>query len=171
VNTYSHKSQPSSLCVPTTACFRPDGIILVHDLSNTKSYTNLRRWLAEIKQVAHESGVHGSPGDGSAQRHETSPLASTGDFDPEAAVGDHGRNQPALVIGTRLDVVGTGAPVRCQLADDLGCRAVYVNSRDPKTIQSDGQLSHALQQFFRAMVEQRSRGGRAASRRHRIGNQ
>eukprot|EP00035_Acanthoeca_spectabilis_P040251 m.68451 g.68451 ORF g.68451 m.68451 type:complete len:229 (+) comp9921_c0_seq1:222-908(+) len=141
----------------------PDGIILVHDLANKKSHTNLRRWLTELRQVAPD--VAGHSRQGSPAKHST--LDSIGDFDPEAALGGEGSGLPALVIGTRLDVVGTGAPVRCQLADDLGCRAVYINSRDQKTIHDDGQLARALQQFFHRMVEQRSRSGRTG-RRQRV---
>jgi hypothetical protein len=79
---------------------------------------------------------------------------------------------PAMVVGTRLDAVGTGAPLRCQLADDLGCASVYVNTRAANTAHSEGQLAHAIDRFFHAMIDRRAadgRGGGGSSRRHHVG--
>lgn len=62
------------------------GIILVHDLTNVKSYENLQQWLMEI-----------------LNKEGKDTKANAGDIDPEQFIGC--THIPILVVGTKSDLL------------------------------------------------------------------
>jgi len=83
------------------SCFdmRCAGIILVHDLTNRKSYRNLWKWLDEVQTAAAK--------------------AEGRDF--ELTV-------PMLLVGTKADLLSdrNRAPRRAAMAEELNCPAIEV---------------------------------------------
>ncbi|XP_071818898.1 rab-like protein 3 isoform X2 [Apostichopus japonicus] len=73
------------------------GIILVHDLTNRKSHTNLRKWLGEVLNR-----------DGYNDR-----KPSTCDYDAEQFAGNH---TPLLVIGTKMDQLDSHRQTSLQMS-------------------------------------------------------
>jgi len=91
--TFAHSSIPN--------CFgiRRAGIILVHDLTNRKSYRNLWKWLDDVQTAAAK--------------------AEGRDF--ELTV-------PMLLVGTKADLLSdrNRAPRRAAMAEELNCPAIEV---------------------------------------------
>ena len=82
-----------------------DGVILVHDLTNRKSQSNLRNWLTEVLNKDGSNGLT------SVLRWQLIPVCiflyccfpySSSDFDPEHLAG--ASTIPLLVIGTKQDL-------------------------------------------------------------------
>jgi len=81
------------------ATISADGVVLVHDLSNKKSYASLQRWLAELRhaQSRDEGGSRTLPWLGSGSTTDSpvikrgagsrSSLDAVGDYDPEVSAG------------------------------------------------------------------------------------
>ncbi len=77
-----------------------DGILLVHDLTNKRSYANLQKWCEEIADViaGDEYSSSGSSAMGRSSFFASAPVgAVTGSV---AA-----RLPPVLVVGTKVDLV------------------------------------------------------------------
>lgn len=107
----SHKNTRSVFYTPT------HGIILVHDLTNRKSHSNLKEWLFEIlNKEGKDTYKGGSGGVGSGQSPSLSTDANS--FDPEEFLG--ATQIPILVMGTKLDLVD--------------------EKRQPKTVQKAGGI-------------------------------
>lgn len=124
-----------------------DGIVLVHDLCNRKSLTNLRRWLVEIL------------GAGSCNE---------GDYDPETFAD---LQIPMLVVGTKLDLqVRTGdigqkrqGTPASSVADECNADEILVEcGAGSKNIAAAGS-SNAVKivRFFDKVIEQKLRGSRS----------
>eukprot|EP00039_Didymoeca_costata_P027287 m.18083 g.18083 ORF g.18083 m.18083 type:complete len:222 (-) comp6195_c0_seq1:515-1180(-) len=96
-----------------------DGIILVHDLSNNKSYNNLRSWYEEI--LPRYNGE--------------------GDADCEGLFGS--KMTPTLIIGTKKDLVSK-VPTSCVLSRDYNASTVYVNSQEGLTKSSEIAITSFL---------------------------
>lgn len=85
-----------------------NGIILVHDLTNRKSESNLRKWIIEIvsHQESFTNNLRSKMNPGSNSSLSSSNLSLNSDscsyeFDPETFAGSN--NIPIFVIGTKLD--------------------------------------------------------------------
>ncbi|XP_065838387.1 rab-like protein 3 isoform X2 [Oscarella lobularis] len=123
------------------------GLILVHDLTNRKSYGNLSRWLAEVLSSSGESGTGGY---GHA-RKQSKPVI---DFDPEQYL----ENQvPILVVGTKQDLIG---PVQEDkrfhgVAEGAGAEYMNVNCMDQKQFLSGSPNQIKVQDFFDKVIERK----------------
>ncbi|KAI8827091.1 P-loop containing nucleoside triphosphate hydrolase protein [Fimicolochytrium jonesii] len=92
-----------------------NGVILVHDATNKKSYQNLWRWIAEVFNAAtFKSGT-------------MSPLPTIrdsmykNDFDVDVRVGESRPMLPILVVGTKTDLItDTLQRRRTSIADEYG---------------------------------------------------
>lgn len=127
---------------------RPNGIVLVHDLSNSNSLDHLRSWHAEA-----------CLGDGSAGSSQEAALNGAG-----------ARRCPVLIVGTKLDLVSRGAggvlPTAAggpaaKLAAELGAGAhISVNCRDPGAFRPGTAAAAAIAGFFdKAAAHLRGTGG------------
>lgn len=116
----SHKNTRGVFYTPT------HGIILVHDLTNRKSHSNLREWLFEILNKEGKDtykGFSGNNQNNSGPASSLLPDANT--FDPEEFVG--AIQIPILVMGTKLDLVD--------------------EKRQPKTVQKAGGIGKSKYSF------------------------
>lgn len=105
-----------------------NGLVLVHDLTNRKSYANLRRWIAEVTlpSVGNETGaVAGSVLSNAVTGSAASPYAPVSGQTPDrrglkerhayraaTTEPDAARASdvlPVLIVGTHLDQAGTAA--------------------------------------------------------------
>ncbi|CAG8573362.1 2227_t:CDS:2 [Paraglomus occultum] len=73
-----------------------NGIILVHDVSNRKSYYNLWRWIAEMLHSEAYKDNEKSSASGGIKKNE---------YDFELQIGERSANVPILVVGTKADLV------------------------------------------------------------------
>jgi Rab-like protein 3 len=85
-------SSPMSLEQPESDI---DGIILVHDLSNRKSYANLTGWLREVMR----------------EISETNEIV----FDHDLLFNGGNNSLPVIVIGTKADLINQDSRVRFSL--------------------------------------------------------
>ncbi|RIB04918.1 hypothetical protein C2G38_641375 [Gigaspora rosea] len=117
-----------------------NGIILVHDVSNRKSYHNLWKWLSEViyseaykeservNNVANANwGTGSGSGSGSWMSGGSMSFNSTNDYDFELQIGERHASVPILVVGTKADLVKqelTGRQRRYSIVDEYGGECV-----------------------------------------------
>lgn len=112
------------------------GVLLVHDLTNSKSQRNLNKWLTEV--LAHESGGGKAPSD----------------LDPEMMLGSS--QLPMLVVGTKLDVAGfrNGRPGRgLTFAEEVGADELTLDCRSPRSLAAGSSAAVKLSRFFDRVIE------------------
>ncbi|CAG8523650.1 4129_t:CDS:2 [Ambispora gerdemannii] len=107
-----------------------DGIILVHDVSNRKSYYNLWRWIAEVLnsdafKEGGERAMNGSMTSMSSSASGSGFLANSNlkEYDFELQIGDRNLHVPILVVGTKADLVKqelTGRQRRYSIVEEYG---------------------------------------------------
>lgn len=140
-----------------------NGLILVHDLTNKKSFSNLRRWLTEVLGSGKEgSGVLNS-------RQPKSP-ASNGNkdrwFEFSIDMGDEydreqfaGNQIPVVIIGTKLDQAGTARILTSSrgfnLAEEIGADMININCTDTKQLKPGSANARKLYSFFDKVIERR----------------
>ncbi|KAM7350112.1 rab-like protein 3 isoform 2-T2 [Cochliomyia hominivorax] len=149
----SHKNTRSVFYTPT------HGIILVHDLTNRKSHTNLREWLFEIlNKEGKDTYKGGSNCANSSGGAGASLLPDANTFDPEEFVG--AINIPVLVMGTKLDLVDEKRqPKTVQkaggIAEQCGAEEIWLNCRDPRSIAAGTTDAVKLSRFFDMVIEKK----------------
>merc|ERR1711973_761598 len=127
-----------------------NGLILVHDLTNRKSTSNLRKWLAEVLNAGKENGFTKS-NDG---LFDFGRKDLSDDFDPEQFAG----NQiPILIVGTKLDQGGTARASQCVrgLAEEVGADVVNLDCRDANQMKEGSPNNRKLKGFFDKVIERR----------------
>ncbi|GBP73608.1 Rab-like protein 3 [Eumeta japonica] len=103
--------------------FQPEGIILVHDLTNRKSQINLQKWLSEI-----------------LNQDTNNPTLQHVDVDPEQFLGS--TQIPILVIGTKFDLAeekqrkNQYRRLASSIAEQCGADEIFVNSHQARRILS-----------------------------------
>ncbi|XP_013098803.2 rab-like protein 3 [Stomoxys calcitrans] len=129
-----------------------DGIILVHDLTNRKSHSNLREWLFEILSKEGKD----------IYKPVTSTVAQRSDeqnnFDPEEFIG--AAQMPVLVMGTKLDLVDEKRqPKTVQkaggIAEQCGAEEIWLNCDDPRSIAAGTTDAVKLSRFFDRVIEKK----------------
>ncbi|KNC73388.1 hypothetical protein SARC_14052 [Sphaeroforma arctica JP610] len=80
------------------------GIILVHDLTNRKSYSNLNKWINEIVPMLSDDNLTDSESEVPITRTSRLSAASTDFIDLEEFVGDAGL-VPMVIVGTKRDEI------------------------------------------------------------------
>ena len=130
------------------------GILLVHDLSNRKSYENLKAWHAEVMRPP-STGTTGDDGSGWPDDNAM--------FDPEAAAG--AGTAICFVIGTKPDLSPAKSGGRDILASELGAGSAHINSTDSGAMKPGTQARTALDEFFARLIGKRDpqRGGSGAA--------
>ena len=139
-------------------------IILVHDLTNSKSRINLRKWLAEVMYANGEGHPSIHAKHSSLLGHCSSsnlPLLSSefSEYDSEKFID---KNIPKLVIGTKLDLVDAqslGKSRSSSIVDELGAEEILVNCFSTKSFAPGSTNSVTLSRFFDKAIEKKYRTG------------
>ncbi|XP_037810335.1 rab-like protein 3 isoform X1 [Lucilia sericata] len=150
----SHKNTRSVFYTPT------HGIILVHDLTNRKSHSNLREWLFEILNKEGKDTYKGGSSIAGNSGQTACLINDANGFDPEEFVG--ATQIPILVMGTKLDLVDERRqPKTVQKAGGIGkteqCGAeeIWLNCRDPRSIAAGTTDAVKLSRFFDMVIEKK----------------
>uniref|UniRef100_A0A6U3DMJ8 Uncharacterized protein n=1 Tax=Lotharella globosa TaxID=91324 RepID=A0A6U3DMJ8_9EUKA len=121
-----------------------NGIMLVFDLNNKKSYLNLRKWIKEIVHVHKTKGIeekyvyhdaHGTSTTSSYDNHVSSSLGSL----------------PVIVVGNKKDLQDKKNPRTYNTVKDLGFNCVYVSALEKFTTEE----MHSLNEYFKRVIERR----------------
>ncbi|CAG8585023.1 12271_t:CDS:2 [Ambispora leptoticha] len=143
-----------------------DGIILVHDVSNRKSYYNLWRWIAEVlnSDAFKEEGervmngsmmsMSGSSGSGSGFLVNSNLK----EYDFELQIGDRNLHVPILVVGTKADLVKqelTGRQRRYSIVDEYGGDCVNVCTLAPTHFARGSIAAEKIDAFFDTVIDKK----------------
>lgn len=139
-----------------------NGLILAHDLTNKKSFTNLRRWLTEVLG----SGKDGGNALHSKQSKPSSTINKGSWFELSVDIGDDfdreqfaGNQIPAIIIGTKLDQAGTARILTSSrglnLAEEIGADMINLNCTDTKQLKPGTPNWIKLCAFFDKVIERK----------------
>lgn len=133
-------------------------LILVHDLTNSKSRLNLRKWLNEVLYASGDAHPPSTRSNASASSlMGTSTSDSFDAYDHELFVD---QQIPKLLIGTKLDLVEAQSLGRCRsssLADQLGADEIFVNCLSNRSFAPGSTNSVTLSRFFDKVIELKCR--------------
>ncbi|EDO47568.1 predicted protein [Nematostella vectensis] len=130
-----------------------NGLILVHDLTNRKSFTNLRKWLAEVLNASKDLY-------GANNKQKDSWFGFTTDiieeYDPEQFAG----NQiPVIVVGTKLDQARpsrlTSTARGMNFVEEIGADVISIDCMNVKQLRPGTANSKKLINFFDKVIERR----------------
>eukprot|EP01129_Flabellula_baltica_P013686 TRINITY_DN6406_c0_g1_i2.p1 TRINITY_DN6406_c0_g1~~TRINITY_DN6406_c0_g1_i2.p1 ORF type:complete len:225 (+),score=35.30 TRINITY_DN6406_c0_g1_i2:385-1059(+) len=111
-----------------------DGMLLVHDLSNNKSYNNLKRWIREIAtHITNEADFS---------------WTNSNDIDEgimELSYPDG--SLPVLIVGTKLD------KSNLSYLQDGGVNQIYVNNLDEMTFSENSYELNSIKGFLSKTIE------------------
>lgn len=122
------------------------GIILVQDLTNSKSERNLKNWLGQT--------LSDNPNDKERSNINSAtisqalfPVATEVDFeyDVESFMG---LNIPILVVATKADMAPGNVDTKNELVDLLKCELINVNCRNSKVLAPGTTNAVKLSRFF-----------------------
>lgn len=117
------------------------GIILVHDLTNRKSFLNLRGWLGEVLAANDGSSYRDSKGGD--------------DFDAEMFIG---KNMPVLIVGTKKDLLPSNRNPRCRpfaLTEECGASEIEISCLDDNAFRPGSTNSAEMTRFFDKVIERK----------------
>ncbi|ORX98206.1 P-loop containing nucleoside triphosphate hydrolase protein [Basidiobolus meristosporus CBS 931.73] len=131
-----------------------NGIILVHDLSNRKSYYNLWRWMEEVlDSEAFKDGERVGP-----TNFPSTPIQSghykrrNNEYDFELTIGESRTSIPVLIVGNKEDLTSEASrPRRYSIADEFGGECV--NTCAITTLS--GSTSERIGAFFDKVIERK----------------
>ncbi|KNC98234.1 uncharacterized protein SPPG_06634 [Spizellomyces punctatus DAOM BR117] len=104
-----------------------NGIILVHDSSNRKSYQNLWKWIAEVFNTGSFKGSTSSP-----IGRDPPSLGRSTEFDVDVRVGEARPSIPILVVGTKADLVSDATHKRrSSIAEEYGGDCIVLSANQP----------------------------------------
>ncbi|KAL5457220.1 hypothetical protein EMCRGX_G034465 [Ephydatia muelleri] len=112
-----------------------NGIVLVYDLTNRKSHTNLLKWLGEYHQSV-------SGGKGTSK--------SDTEYDPESFVE---QSIPMIVVGTKQDLADS--PLLKTTSMVTGADLITVDCTNVRQFSLDSPLVIQLNKFFDKVIERR----------------
>lgn len=127
-----------------------NGLILVHDLTNKKSFLNLRKWLSEV--------LNSSSSSNGVKSNDYSLFGSdtVEDFDLEQFAGTQ---IPTLVVGTKLDLAGSSrvnnSSRGLNFVDEIGADVMNINSTDTTQLRTGHVNTRKLRNFFDKVIERR----------------
>ncbi|KAK9762480.1 hypothetical protein K7432_011735 [Basidiobolus ranarum] len=131
-----------------------NGIVLVHDLSNRKSYYNLWRWMEEVlESEAFKDGERIGLGN-----HTSTPMQGShykrrnNEFDFELTIGESRTSIPVLIVGNKEDLTSEASrPRRYSIADEFGGECVNTCAITPLS----GNTSERIESFFDKVIERK----------------
>ncbi|XP_033635808.1 rab-like protein 3 isoform X1 [Asterias rubens] len=118
-----------------------NGIILVHDLTNRKSHSNLRLWLSEV--LSRES------------TYGTRSRTSTSEYDPEQFAGTR---IPVLVVGTKHDQLDSTRQTKLQtsvIAEECGADEINLDCTLARHVAPGSTNAVKLSRFFDKVIYRR----------------
>ena len=143
------------------------GLILVHDLTNRKSQSNLRKWLSEVFFRRDFSQISGSTSQGIKEGIMNGINAFMGsppsfdevDFDPESFAE---KSIPVLLIGTKLDQrQGNFSPDRrsraSSLASECNAEEIFIDCMNVRSFAPASTNAVHLSRFFDKVIDKKYR--------------
>ncbi|CAG8542977.1 9402_t:CDS:2 [Paraglomus brasilianum] len=128
-----------------------NGIILVHDVSNRKSYYNLWRWIAEVlHSEAYKDNEKSWAGSAIGNKKN--------EYDFELQIGEQFASVPILVVGTKADLVKqelTGRQRRYSIVDEYGGECVNVCTLAPSHFFHASLASDKFDAFFDKVIDKK----------------
>ncbi|KAJ3057439.1 hypothetical protein HK097_006367 [Rhizophlyctis rosea] len=127
-----------------------NGIILVHDTINRKSYNNLWKWIQEVfNSEPYQAG--------NAAKAGSMSKSTTGlNYDVDLRIGSNTSTKsrvPILVVGTKVDAaVDQGFRKRCSITEEFGGEAVYLNTQ---SVESFIGVSDRFDSFLNDVINTR----------------
>jgi len=120
-----------------------NGIMLVFDLNNRKSYLNLRKWIKEIVHEARTKGieekyVYHTDNYGSSVRARGEEVSSLGSL-------------PVIIVGNKKDLQDKKEPRTYNTIKDLGFALVTVSALRKFSKEESSDLNS----FFRTVIDRR----------------
>lgn len=116
-----------------------NGIILVHDLTNIKSYENLQQWLLEV-----------------LNKDGKDTKAVVGEIDVEQFAGCN--HIPTLVVGTKADQL-TAKDLKAQnrknIADWCGAEEINISCLNSRAITKGSSDAIKITRFFDKVIERK----------------
>lgn len=138
------------------------GIVLVHDLTNSKSHSNLRKWLSEVfcqRDLIREPGGSGFTSFGSYFSGFVSsflgapPAFHDHDFDPEAFAA---KGIPVLVVGTKADLVPASHSGRVStIAQQCCADEILVDNTQVRSLAAASTNAVKLSRFLDKVIERK----------------
>ncbi|CAJ0625873.1 6953_t:CDS:2 [Entrophospora sp. SA101] len=125
-----------------------NGIILVHDVSNRKSYYNLWKWVVEILNSEAYKDTEKS----------NNNNIKKNDFDCDVKIGERYASVPILVVGTKADLVKqelTGRQRRYSIVDEYGGDCVNLCTLAQTHFEQNSIVSEKLDLFFDKVVDKK----------------
>lgn len=119
----------------------------MHDLTNSKSKLNLKKWLAEV--------MYAGTNDGHPNSQLKSSLFELNDYDAEMFID---KNIPKLIVGTKFDLVDHNSLAKSkqyQLADELGADEIFVDCFSAKSFSPGSTNSVTLSRFFDKVISKK----------------
>lgn len=122
------------------------GIILVQDLTNIKSESNLKNWLGQALSDNQNDKERSNINSASISQ-ALFPVATEDDFeyDVESFIG---LNTPILLVANKADLAPGNVDAKNQLVDLLKCEIINVNSKNFKSLAPGCTNAVKLSRFF-----------------------
>jgi len=118
------------------------GLILVHDLSNKKSYGNLKKWLDEITV-------------GLIDENQQFTWGKTNNNTILELQFDNGSDAiPVLIVGNKLDLINKKGGLRTSSCDgeELGRDEIHISANNPATFTAGSQAMLTMSAFFDKVI-------------------
>ena len=134
------------------------GIILVYDLTNMKSYLNLRKWLG---QVFYNKDSMSFKENMSASRLSAAlfPVAPLDDFEFDLE-SFFEKNIPVLIVGTKFDQIQNTSTkfMNLPFADECGAEEIQIDCLQSKSLAAGSTNSVKLSRFFDKVIQRKYHG-------------
>ena len=126
----------------------PNGLVLVHDLSNRKSFLNLKKWLQEVMNSGKEE-LTGVSVRGNIEKHDYNNKSTS-----------MNGSIPILVIGTKEDqglndTSNNRSAFHIGLTEESDVFFCEMNSLSASQLTSNSNKWNILNSFFEKVVENR----------------
>ncbi|XP_028411413.1 rab-like protein 3 [Dendronephthya gigantea] len=131
-----------------------NGLILVHDLTNRKSYLNLRKWLAEVLGSGKE--MTGVASRKSSKASLIVDFDKQDEYDPEQFAGNQ---VPILIVGTKSDQSGTSRTNSfvhgVNLAEEVGADSISLDCTKIQDLSDGSENLQKFNMFIDKVIERR----------------
>ena len=121
-----------------------DGLLLVFDCSNTKSYTHLSRWIAELVQHSTDDTAHHTLNNNNSHNHDSHRQTGSSDLS----------SLPVLAVGTKSDLMDGKAGLFDSMRD-YGLDMVMMSAKGGGGGGGESTL-HALLPFFHRVLDRKA---------------
>jgi len=124
-----------------------NGLILVHDITNKKSFSNLRKWIKEILNIISPSETHKWVLRDEKQQYQWFRILELQHEDPTVSP------IPILIFAAKSDLNPNVSHDSSYLKDDvLGRDSIFVNSLDPNCFSQNNISGVRLDAFISRVI-------------------